>query len=115
MRLVVIGNGSATQARFFAEDHDLEGSVYTDPSASVFHALGMKNGVFTTFNPRTLRHAARAYVAGFRQKSTQGHPFQQGGVLLVGQTGEVVWAYRSNEAGDHPPNAEILSALRRLA
>ena len=114
VRLLVIGNGSAAQARLFAEDQDLVGAVYTDPSGSVYRALGMKRGVFSTFNRRTLRHAARAYLAGFRQSRTQGQPFQQGGVLLVGRQGEVVWAYLSEEAGDHPSNAEILAALGGL-
>lgn len=114
-RLIVIGNGSPTQAGFFAEDHRLEGAVFTDPKRVIYRALGMREGLGSTFQLRTLKHAARAYTKGFRQKRTQGDPLQQGGVLLVDGSGHISFSHLSETAGDHPSTREVLAALDRLS
>ncbi len=54
---------------------------------------------------RALRH-------GFRQSRVQGDPWQQGGVLLLSPTGEVLHAQRDGTAGDVVDFARVLDALR---
>jgi len=114
VRLVVIGNGSPMQARFFAEDQKLEGHVFTDPKRVVYRALGMREGLGSALKADVLKNAWRAYRRGFRQSSVQGDPWQQGGVVVVDAAGRVVYEYRSETAGDHPPTAEILRALDQV-
>lgn len=113
--LAIIGNGSPAQAGFFAADQDLTGRVFTDPARAVYRALGMRDGLRSTFNPRVLANAARAWSKGFRQKRTQGDPLQQGGVLLVDGSGNIVFSHLSQVAGDHPSLEVLLRALDKLA
>ncbi|MBI5514724.1 MAG: AhpC/TSA family protein [Deltaproteobacteria bacterium] len=112
--LVVLGSGDARYARRFREDLGWQGRVLSDPGLGAFAAAGMKRSmVDTVLNPRVLGHAVRAFRAGARQGPTQGDSWQLGGVLVVSPTDELVWRYASREAGDHPPPAEVLAALRR--
>lgn len=114
-RLVVIGNGSPTLARFFAEDQKLEGRVFTDPERVVYRALGMREGIRSSLTVGAFKNAWRAYRKGFRQKSVQGDPWQQGGVLVVDRSGSIAYEYLSRAAGDHPPTSAILGALDALS
>ena len=111
--LVVIGNGSAYFARTFKEDLGLDFPVYTDPSLRSFAAAGLQRSLRSTFNLGTVRGAIRAFKKGFRQQRTQGDPWQQGGVFVVLPPADLRFAYVSETAGDHPPNAAILGALPR--
>lgn len=112
--LVVIGCGSPTQARWFAEDTDLTTPIFTDPTTKAYWAAGMKRGLGTTLTLKGLGHAYRALKAGHKQTSTKGAPFQQGGLLVIAKGGAVQYSFASNEAGDHAPLAEVLDALARV-
>jgi hypothetical protein len=112
--LVVVGSGSPRQARRFQEDVGWEGAVLSNPDLGAFAAAGMKRSLVSTLlRPKVLGHALRAFRSGARQAHTQGDSWQLGGVLVLRPGGEVVWRYTSAEAGDHPPVAEVLAALRR--
>ncbi len=111
-RLVVIGNGAPTFIAGFRDRVGFDGLLYTDPTRRVYAALGMTRRLRSSFNLRTLRQALRAYRSGHRQGAVQGDPWQQGGVAIVSPSGERVFEYRSAFAGDHPPVADLLRALR---
>lgn len=80
-----------------------------------YDAAGFKHGILKTVNPTSLRRGMRARSEGFRQRRTMGDPFQQGGVLVVAPNGQLLYSYTSNEAGDHPPIADVLGSLRKSA
>ncbi|MEX2238809.1 MAG: peroxiredoxin-like family protein [Dehalococcoidia bacterium] len=111
-QLVVVGNGSAEQATWFREDTGFDGELYTDPSLETYKLLGMRSGVATTLGPAVMMRGLRTMRAGFRQTTTMGHAFQQGGVLIVMPDGSIPYRYISGSAGDHPDPRDILSALR---
>jgi len=110
--LVTVGNGGQAFARAFREDMGITTPVFVDPSGATYRALGMRRSlVGTLFSGRSLLHAARALRGGFRQGRTQGDAFQLGGVLVVDTDGRVLFRHLSREAGDHPPEADVLAAL----
>jgi len=113
--LHVIGNGAPRFIAGFREDTGYDGSLYTDPSLEVYRAADMRRGVGAILHPRALLHGVRAMRGGFRQQKLMGDATQIGGVLIVTPRGEIPYRYMAREAGDHPPNEDILAALERVA
>lgn len=111
--LHVIGNGSPSFIEGFREQTEFTGSIYTDPSLDVYKAAELKRGVFATFHPRGFGKAIRAFAGGGRQSLTvQGDQWQQGGVLVIAPSGEIVWHYVSGRGGDDPSVRQIVSEMR---
>ena len=111
-RLVIIGNGSPSFIAGFREKSGFTGPIYTDPTLDLHRALHLRRDLRSSVNLNTLRSALRAYRGGFRQKSIEGDAFQQGGVFVVDEAGELLYEYRSRFAGDHPRVEDMLWALR---
>jgi hypothetical protein len=109
--LVAIGNGSPSFIDGFREMTKFDGPIYTDPSLAVFSAAQLKRGVLRTFDPRGFGKAIKAMAGGQRQGRTQGDPWQQGGVLVVSPTGDVLWQQASERAGDNASAEQILAVL----
>lgn len=109
--LVIVGNGGSEFARAFREDLGLEGTILVDPDLVSYRAAGLRRGRTEILSPRLFSNAARALQAGYRQNSVEGDPWQLGGVFVVRPGGELLYAYRSREAGDHPEPADLLAAL----
>jgi hypothetical protein len=111
--VIVIGNGSPSFIDGFRETTGWQGPLYTDPSLEVYKAAGLKRGVLKTFNARAAIKAIGALRSGSRQGRTQGDEWQQGGVVVVAPSGDVIWTQVSEYAGDNAAVDEILSAVRR--
>ncbi len=109
--LHVIGNGTPSFIEGFREETRWTGPIYTDPSLATFKAAELKRGVTKTFDPRALGGTIRAFMRGGRQGRTQGDPWQQGGVLVIGRDGTVLWHHVSERPGDNATGAEIVGAL----
>lgn len=107
-----VGNGNAYQLSAFLEEFRPNFPVYTDPSLASYQAAGFKSGLGTIFGRKALSQGISALRDGFMQGKTQGHPFQQGGVLIFAPPAEDVYVYISSEAGDHPKTTALLDALR---
>jgi hypothetical protein len=110
--LVFVGNGSPAQARDFQQQFAPDSIVLTDPDLRTYGLIGARRGVLRTVGPRAWRAGLRALSSGARQTRVKGHPFQQGGVLVLVPGDRVVYSYMSKEAGDHPPVAAVIAALR---
>lgn len=114
--MIFVSTGTPAMARDFQEKQGVKGGVWVDEKRRSYRHLGFKRSPASTlFNFATIRHALRAWKKGFRQGSTQGDPWQQGGVLVVRAGGDVVYSYASEEAGDLAPMEEVLSAARLAA
>jgi len=85
--------------------------VLTDPERRAYRSLGLRDDLAASVKWATVRNSARAFRAGFRQERTQGSPWQQGGVFVLGPGPETRFAYVSQAGGDHPPVDEVLAAL----
>ena len=110
--LAFIGNGSPRAAAWFKKKFVPSATVLTDPDLASYRVIGARSGVFNTLGPRTWGAGVRALRSGARQSSVRGHPFQQGGVLVMAPGDVVVYSYLSHRAGDHPSVADVLTALR---
>jgi hypothetical protein len=109
----VIGNGSPQFIDGFRETTGWQGQLYTDPSLEVFDTAGLKRGVRTVLNARAAIKALGALRAGRRQGRTQGDEWQQGGVLVIEPSGDVIWTQVSEYAGDNATVDDIIAAVRR--
>lgn len=110
-QVVFVGNGNPVHAREFAQEYNLAGGVFTDPSRRLYAALEMRHGVNRTLNVQTARHARRAYQAGHRQRGVKGDPWQQGGNVAVTAHGNVVSVLRASIAGEPLPVRQLVRAL----
>jgi peroxiredoxin len=110
-QLVFVGNGAPHMAKAFQEDYGITSQLFTDPSLAAYRALGLRK---TGKILKALAAAPRAMMAGFFQGKTQGDAMQIGGVFVVDKRGDVVFAHKSDAAGDHPSTDAILAALERL-
>ncbi len=108
-RVVFIGNGTPFMAQAFKEDFGVTSALYTDPTLAVYEAAGMKRGMGSLW--KTLKRAAGTLSEGHLQGRTQGDAFQQGGVLVVDRSGDVMYAYVGQHAGDHPDLREVVAAV----
>src|SRR5690606_34517699 len=109
--LAVVGNGTPAQAARFVRERAPDVTVLVDPGLKAYEAAGLKRSVGALLRPSVLGNAWRALRAGHGQGLTQGDPWQQGGVLVVGQGGDLRYAYVSQAPGDHPPLEDVLAAL----
>jgi len=116
VKLVFIGNGTATMAKDFQDFMELgDVPVWTDPKRQTYRHLGFKRGWLSVLDGAALKYSLRALANGFRQGRTQGDPIQQGGVLVVKRGGEVVYGYASAVAGDHPPIDDVVAQALKAA
>ena len=114
-RLAFIGNGGVRHAGAFRDEFCPECTVLTDPELTSYRLIGARGGIVNTLGPQAWAAGIRAFRRGARQEKTQGHPFQQGGVLVVTPDQRVVYSYLSKAAGDHPPVDDVIAALPALA
>jgi peroxiredoxin len=110
--LVVVGNGRPEHALDFRSEYELDFPLVVDPELHAYRAAGLRRGVLDALGPRTLGNALRAWRRGARQGAAKGDPWQLGGTFVIRAGGRVVYRHVSREAGDHPPLAEILAAMR---
>lgn len=109
--LVLVGNGGLIQARDFRDRYCPGCTLLTDPDLTSYRAIGARGGVLNTVGPRAWASGIRALRRGARQRSVQGHAFQQGGVLVLAPGNRVLFSYISEAAGDHPKVDDVLAAL----
>lgn len=110
-RLVIIGNGGPSFIEGFREKSGFQGEIYTDPGRRSYKALHLRRDLRAVLNPRAIPRAVEAYRNGARQSVTRGDNWQQGGVFVFSTSGEMLYSFRSQYAGDHPSIGHILHSL----
>lgn len=112
--LFVIGSGAPMYAADFKQQFQLAGTpIWTDEPLAAYALLEFKRRVSVSF--ALVKNVVRGLRSGARQGRTQGDAMQLGGVVVVRPGGEIVYLYRSREAGDHPDPREIVAALSHRA
>ncbi|GAC1584560.1 MAG: hypothetical protein NVS3B24_23720 [Candidatus Dormibacteria bacterium] len=109
--LAIVGNGTVAHAQDFARTHGKGLRSLVDSRRQTYRVLGFRRGVRHTLGPASLARGVDAMARGFRQVSTQGDPFQQGGTLVVARGGDPVMFERARFAGDHAALETILAAV----
>jgi hypothetical protein len=88
----------------------------TDPTLHAHRAAGFARSVWATVGPRALVADVRAWLRGYAGAGREGDAFQQGGVLLVGEDGKLLFESASASAPEPVPAAVVLdAALRHVA
>jgi peroxiredoxin len=117
VRIVLIGNGPPEHAAAFSERWSLaerEIDLVTDPSLGVFRAAGLERSAWATFGPQAMWSELLAMGAGQRPRRRAGDRFQQGGTLLLDQSGAVVFFHANRFVGDCVDAADVVDAAMRL-
>jgi hypothetical protein len=120
VRLAVVGQGTPAHAKDFLASRKIDGlELYVDTERATYKAAGTKMaGAEALLSPKVGLKAARTVL---RSRVIQapsyygGHPAQLGGVMIVKPDGSVPYVHLADDAGDHPPNAEVLAAARAAA
>lgn len=115
VKLVVVGNGTPEQGKFFLEKTGLEADLYCDRDLDAYKAASMKRSVLRTLNPLSGFHMIRTWAKGFKPADVQGDLYQQGGVLVLTRAGDVAYHWASSVAGEAMPLDAILAAAKRAA
>jgi peroxiredoxin len=112
--LVVIGQGTPRHAQHFREEYGLDGlEILVDPDRAAYEVAGAKVAtVAELIGPRSFATGVkRAATERVMQGAVKGHPAQLGGVLVVAPGGDVAWAHLADNAGDNPPNDDVIAAV----
>ena len=112
--LVVIGQGTPRHAAHFRDEYGLDGlEILVDPDRAAYEVAGAKVATVTELiGPRSFaRGIKRAASDRVMQGTVKGHPAQLGGVLVVAPGGAVTWAHMADNAGDNPPNDDVIAAV----
>ena len=113
--LVVVGQGTPAHAQHFREQFDLDGlELLVDPDREAYKRAGAKVAtVGELLGPRSVAAGLkRAATERVIQGAIKGHPAQLGGVLVVAKGGTVAWSHLATNAGDNPPNEDVLAAVK---
>ncbi len=113
--IVFVGNGSARAASWFQKQFAADSTVLTDPELVTYTAIGARSGMLSTLGPSAWGAGLRAFRSGARQSTTKGHPYQQGGLVVMAPGNRVLYQHISQAAGDHAPVADVLAALDSAA
>jgi AhpC/TSA antioxidant enzyme len=110
--VAIIGNGLPAMAKGFAARMALgpETLLLTDPRRESYRRAGFRRGVCATLGPRAWPKLLRA-LSRFGFRRVQGDPWQQGGTLVVGKGGDVLFRYVSRRQGDRPEPRDLVGAL----
>ncbi len=109
--LVAVGSGSSDHARSFSGSTGFDGEMYVSRDLAAYRAFRLVRGVWRSIGPGSVYRGVNALKRGFRQGPTQGDPWQQGGVFLIGPGERLGFAHRDRYAGDHAAPEAVLSEL----
>jgi hypothetical protein len=110
--IAFVGNGTARAAAWFQKRFAPDSTVLTDPDLVSYRAIGARSGLLSTLGPGAWSAGIRAFRTGARQSTTKGHPYQQGGLVVMAPGNKVLYAHISATAGDHAPVSAVLAALK---
>jgi hypothetical protein len=115
-RVVIVGNGSVEQAKYFFSMKQLPRagvSVVTDPERESYKAAGFERGIGKSIlNVKSARAYGEARAEGFKVKGLFGDLTQLGGLLVVKPPASLVYFHKSRFAGDHPNMKDVIEAIR---
>ena len=109
----IVGNGLPAMAKGFADRLKLAGEarVLTDPRRLSYRLAGFRRGFWATLGPLALVNLFRALRKRLGTGKIEGDAWQQGGSLVVGRGGEVLFRYASRHQGDHVRPEKLIAAL----
>ena len=115
--VVLIGLGSAEQARDFCAGRALPFACVTSPDRSAHRAYGLRRGTLDQVaGPRVWLPWLRNQLGERHQgRFGQGDVAQLPGTFVVDRGGTVRYAHRGSRSSDNPPNEDVLEALAAIS
>jgi len=119
VQLVAIGQGKPKFAREFAEAFRFVGQMYVDPSKSLFTRLKFtlragRNGVCCS-SCKTCCSLTSYFAWGILCRCWcpcyTGDVLQNGGVIIVDQSGKLIFKHVEREVNDHPDPDGIMAII----
>ena len=86
-----------------------------DAGRDVYRAYELEQSLWGSWNLKTLVYYLRAFAQGRKWRSIKGDSTQLAGDFIVNPDGTFLLEYRSEDATDRPPVADILALLRKAA
>ena len=110
--LVAVGSGSPDQAKAFVEKFGFTGEIYVNQDLSAYRAFKLVRGIYRSLGPASILRGIGAIKDGFRQSSSAGDHWQQGGVFLLGPGEKLIFEHRDQFAGDLANLDQVLAAIK---
>jgi len=110
--LVAVGSGSPDQAKAFVEKFGFTGEIYVNQDLSAYRAFKLVRGIYRSLGPASILRGIGAIKDGFRQSSSAGDLWQQGGVFLLGPGEKLIFEHRDQFAGDLAKLDQVLAAIK---
>lgn len=107
----MLGCGDPSHIEEFQKVTGYTGRILTDPSREAFKIMGLTSSVGGLLGKKTFGRGLSALRQGIKPGSLQGSALQLGGAVIVEADGTLRYHYRSSEAADDPPVAEMLAVL----
>lgn len=111
--------GGFVEETGWKEMEDMDGKgvrrmVVTDPGRGTYGVLGWERGWGSVLDVRSLGKVVKSFGEGNRQrwKWKPTDATQQGGLVVVGKGGDVIWIRKEGFAGDH---VEVETLANKLA
>ncbi len=113
LQVVAIGLGQPKYAERYCGKLAPSLTCLTNEEPELNHAYGLtRAGIFQLISPSGMRNGVRASRAGFKQGKATGDVRMLPGTFVVDTNGVVLYAYYSDNAGDHPDIAELLAEMQ---
>ncbi|MBS3756947.1 MAG: AhpC/TSA family protein [Desulfobacterales bacterium] len=110
--LVAVGSGSPDQAQDFVAKFAFTAEIYVSMDLAAYRAFKLVRGIGRTLGPASILRGIGAIKNGFRQSSTAGDHWQQGGIFLIGPGDRLLFEHRDQFAGDHADLDQILALIK---
>lgn len=86
-----------------------------DAECTVYQTYGLRDGGLKELGSLDVLAAGmRAAVKGYLPGQPVGNALMMPGTFVIDRSGIVRYAYYSKHAGDHPPVADLMSAVRSI-
>ncbi len=109
--LAAIGSGNQEQAQDFIDKLGFEYEVFLNSDLSAYKTFRLKRAILRTLGPSSLAKGVKAIKKGFRQGSSAGDLWQQGGIFVLGPGRQLLFQHRNSFAGDHADLNQVIQAL----
>ena len=115
VKLCLITVAQPKDTLFFCQERDLVRSFVclSDPYKQAYNAYGLSRGSMAKiFAPNVFARGFQATLHGHFVGMPKGDPFQMPGLFAVDSQGVVLFAHRSKDVSDTPPNSLLFEALQ---
>jgi hypothetical protein len=113
--VVIVGQGTLAQGQDFDRTHGKGLRALVDTARESYRVLAMVRSLDLRRTALSTLKGIQAAARGHIQGTIQGDAKQHGGTLVVTRGGYPLYFHRSDFAGDHPPVADVLKALKAAA